>query len=172
MGRSGTFGACAPEVKARRWLGWSVPVGATRLRIPSPPFNVCQKHTMPCAHSIDSIFPMSNIRDHLPLTPLAFEVLLALSTSELHGYAIMRAVEERSRGTLRMHAGTLYRALARMVDAGLLEELDGVAGEGDDDRRRVYRLTRLGREVARAEAVRLESQVGSARAFGLLGKTG
>jgi len=117
---------------------------------------------------------ISDVADRLPLTPLEFEVLLALSDADLHGYAIMRTVEDRSGGLVSVHAGTLYRALARLVDSGLLEERDDApdrAGE-PNDRRRVYRLTRLGRAVARAEAERLESQVGSARAFGLLGGTG
>lgn len=112
---------------------------------------------------------MSAIEDHLPLTPLAFEILLALAPGERHGYAIMQAVEERAGGSVSLHAGTLYRALARLVDAGLLEELDEAPEPDTDARRRYYRLTGLGERVARAEATRLESQVGSARAYGLLG---
>jgi DNA-binding PadR family transcriptional regulator len=112
---------------------------------------------------------MSEVDDHLPLTPLAFEVLLALAPHERHGYAIMRAVEERAGGAISLHAGTLYRALARLVETGLLEEVDPPAEPDHDERRRYYRLTGLGSRVARAEALRLESQVGSARSYGLLG---
>ena len=117
---------------------------------------------------------MPSVTDHLPLTPLAFETLLALAPGDRHGYAIMQDVEERSGGALTLHAGTLYRALARLVESGLIEEVDAPAAEdaGSDARRRYYRLTRLGRRVAAAEARRLESQVGSARAFGLLGERG
>lgn len=107
--------------------------------------------------------------DHLPLTPVAFEILLSLTEGERHGYAIMRAVHERTGGASVLHAGTLYRALARFVEAGLLEELDERPEPGSDERRRYYRLTPLGRRVAAAEARRLESQVGAARAHGLLG---
>lgn len=107
--------------------------------------------------------------DLLPLTPVAFEILLSLSGEDRHGYAIMRAVEDRSTGVTNLHAGSLYRALARLVDTGLIKELDAPATE-TDERRRYYRLTKLGRRVAAAEAHRLESQVGAARAFGLLGE--
>ena len=113
--------------------------------------------------------PTPDIDSYLPLTPIAFEILLALSNRERHGYAIMRAMEERSDGAISLHAGTLYRALARLVDSGLLEEVEEAPDPDPDERRRYYGLTGLGRRVARAEAERLASQVGSARAFGLLG---
>ncbi len=106
----------------------------------------------------------------LPLTPVAFEILLSLTEENRHGYAIMRAVEERAAGRGRLHAGSLYRALARLLDSGLIEERDPPLEE-TDERRRYYRLTRLGRRVAVAEARRLESQVGAARDLGLLGET-
>jgi len=110
----------------------------------------------------------ANPRDLLPLTTVAFEVLLALSGGQRHGYAIMRAIQERTGGPA-MHAGTLYRALARLVETGLIAEIEEGAQPGEDERRRYYRLTRLGREVAAAEAHRLEAQVSAARAQGLLG---
>ena len=94
----------------------------------------------------------TNPEDMLPLTPVAFEVLLALTAGAAHGYAILRAVEARSAGTVSLHAGR--------------------AEEGGDERRRYYALTPLGRSVARAEALRLEAQVGAARAHGLLGGAG
>lgn len=104
----------------------------------------------------------------LPLTPVAFEILLSLSGEDRHGYAIMQAVEERTRGATRLHAGSLYRALARLMDKGLLSEVEDSEGDGSDERRRYYRLSALGRLVAAAEARRLEDQVGAARAHGLL----
>jgi DNA-binding PadR family transcriptional regulator len=104
----------------------------------------------------------------LPLTPVAFDILLALHEGEAHGYAIMRSVEERSGGPSNLHAGTLYRALSRLVDTGLIEELEEPP-EASDERRRYYRVTRLGRRVAAAEARRLDAQLGAARAHGLLG---
>lgn len=100
----------------------------------------------------------------LPLTPVSFEILLALADGEQHGYSIMREVERRSSGTVTLHAGTLYRALARLLESGLIEELDERPDPThDDERRRYYRMTDRGRAVARAEAVRLESQLSAAR---------
>ena len=103
----------------------------------------------------------------LPLTAVVFEILLSLAAGERHGYAVMREVSERTGAPLR--PGTLYRALSRLLDEGLVEELDGSqADASQDDRRRNYRLTALGLAVARAEARRLQEQVGHARARRLL----
>ena len=100
----------------------------------------------------------------LPLTPVAFEILLALAEGEQHGYSIMREVNRRSNGAVTLHPGTLYRALARLLESGLLEELDERPRPAEDDeRRRYYRMTKVGLAVARAEALRLESQLSSAR---------
>lgn len=84
-----------------------------------------------------------------PLKPADFHVLLALAPAPLHGYAIMKAVERESGGEVRLEIGSLYRLLARMLASGAIEEAGG------DERRRVYRLSRLGRRVLKAEAVRL-----------------
>ena len=100
----------------------------------------------------------------LPLTAVVFEILLALADGERHGYDVMQDVERRTNGRIALHAGTLYRALSRLLDQGLIEELDERPDSGtDDERRRYYRLTPLGRAVARAEADRLRSQVSAAR---------
>jgi DNA-binding PadR family transcriptional regulator len=105
----------------------------------------------------------------LPLTPVAFEILLALAGGDRHGYAILRDIEERASGRISPHPGTLYRAINRLMESGLLVELDErPAPELDDERRRYYRLTELGREVAVAEARRLEGQLLVARARKLL----
>jgi DNA-binding PadR family transcriptional regulator len=103
----------------------------------------------------------------LPLTPVAFEILLALADAERHGYSIMQEVEQRSNGTVILHAGTLYRALARLLEHELIEELDERPAD-DDERRRYYRLTARGIAVARAEAARLSGQLAAARARRLL----
>ncbi|NKB86643.1 MAG: PadR family transcriptional regulator [Acidobacteria bacterium] len=101
----------------------------------------------------------------LPLTPVAFEILLALAPGERHGYAIMREVEERSEGRITLHPGTLYRALGRLVDEGLIEELAArPSPDRGNERRRFYGITELGHDVAAAEAERLESQLAAARA--------
>ncbi len=110
-------------------------------------------------------------QDVLPLTPTALEILLALADGECHGYSIMRSVEERTDGRLTLHAGTLYRALARLLDSGLIEELDERPAE-DDERRRYYRLSAFGIRVADAEIQRLTSQVKAARLRRLLRKAG
>jgi DNA-binding PadR family transcriptional regulator len=91
---------------------------------------------------------------HLPLTPLSLAVLLALAEEERHGYAILKAVARESEGRVKAGTGTLYAALQRMVDEGLVEESGG-AEPGDDARRRYYAITTLGRRVAAAEVRRL-----------------
>ena len=98
----------------------------------------------------------------LPLTPVVLEIALALAAGERHGYEIMQDVERRTEGRIVLHPGTLYRALARLLEQALIEELEERRGD-DDERRRYYRLTPLGRAVARAEVARLASQVSAAR---------
>lgn len=105
----------------------------------------------------------------LPLTPVAFEILLALADGEQHGYSIMREVAQRSDGAITLHPGTLYRALARLLESGLIDELDERPDPAhDDERRRYYRLTDRGIAVGRAEAERLASQLAAARSRKLL----
>lgn len=99
----------------------------------------------------------------LPLTAVAFEILLTLSDGDCHGYHIMQDVDRRTNGAIVLHPGTLYRALARLLDEALIEERDD-RPTGDDARRRYYRLTRFGRSVLAAEASRLEQQVRQAKA--------
>ena len=103
----------------------------------------------------------------LPLTPVAFEILLALADGDRHGYSILQEVESRSGGAVSLHAGTLYRALARLLESELIEELEAT-NPNDDERRRYYRLTSRGVAVARAEVGRLEGQLAAARTRRLL----
>ena len=91
----------------------------------------------------------------LPLTPLSFHILLALADADRHGYGIIKEVRERTDGEMNPGAGTLYAALQRMLDERLIAETDDRPPVGDDERRRYYRLTEIGRQVARAEALRL-----------------
>jgi DNA-binding PadR family transcriptional regulator len=110
-----------------------------------------------------------NLAAFVPLTPVSFEILLALAGSEQHGYAVMLDIERRTNGGISLHAGSLYRALNRLLEAGLIEELDERPEPDDDDeRRRYYRLTAKGLAVARGEARRLELQVEAARQRRLL----
>src|SRR3954469_22989731 len=99
----------------------------------------------------------------LPLTPVVLEIALALAQGERHGYEIVQDVERRTNGQIVLHPGTLYRALGRLLDQRLIEELDERPAPEDDERRRYYRLTPLGQQVARAEVERLASQVSAAR---------
>jgi DNA-binding PadR family transcriptional regulator len=110
---------------------------------------------------VDEITPL------LPLPSATFHILLALAEGDRHGYAIMQDVEARTGGELRLSAGTLYRSIHRMLEQGLIVETrDRPAPEDDDERRRYYRMTPFGRDVARAEASRLAELVRMARAAG------
>ena len=113
--------------------------------------------------------PNPNVDRFLPLTPVAFEILLALADAPKHGYDVMVAIEERTGGRLSLNPGTLYRALDRLREEGLLEtDARRIAGV----ERRVFSLSRLGAKVAAAEAARLADQVSAARAVRLLARGG
>jgi len=98
--------------------------------------------------------------------------MVALGDDELHGYAIMREVRHRTQGQRRIAPGTLYRSLRQMHERGLLEESEERPEPClDDERRRYYRLTDLGKKVALAEVERLEGLVGTARSKGFVPRT-
>lgn len=106
----------------------------------------------------------------LPLTPAVFHILLALADQDRHGYAIILDIAERTDGAMRLGTGTLYTAISRLLEQGLIEEPDErPAAEEDDERRRYYRLTPYGRDVANAEARRLAALVKMARSRGITG---
>jgi DNA-binding PadR family transcriptional regulator len=109
--------------------------------------------------------------DLLPLTPPVFHILLALADEERHGYGIMQDVARQTNDALQLGPGTLYGCLKRMLAAGLVEESDERPDpELDDERRRYYRMTALGRKTVRAEASRLAGAVSAANArLGLAG---
>ena len=106
----------------------------------------------------------SNTTTHAPLTPAVFHILLALADGKLHGYAIMRAVEETTAPSVKMGPGTIYGSLQRMEDAGLVEDCGSVEG----GKRRLYGMTRLGRKTLEAESTRLARLTEMARAKGLV----
>ncbi len=107
------------------------------------------------------------VDDLLPLPPATFHILMALAEEDRHGYAIIQDVSRRTRGEVTIGAGTLYRSIQRMLEQGLIVETrERPAPELDDERRRYYRITRLGTDVARAEARRLAGLVRLARASG------
>jgi DNA-binding PadR family transcriptional regulator len=94
------------------------------------------------------------------MTEQGFHILIALAERDLHGYAIMQDVAARTTGKLRLSPGTLYGSIKRLLEQGLIVELEA------DDRRRYYRLTPRGRELAKAEASRLMELVDQARQYG------
>lgn len=100
------------------------------------------------------------------LTPLTFEILLALADESRHGYGIIKEIELRSGPASAPSTGALYLALRRMQGDGLIEESAPEAGE--DARRKYYRLTAKGRDHAEAESLRLAALVASAREKKLL----
>ena len=107
---------------------------------------------------------------YLPLTPAAFHVLLALADGPKHGYLVMKEVEERTGGEVRLSTGTLYGLIKRFLDDEVIVELP--AEDDGNERRRPYKLTPFGRQVARAEALRLEQLVTAARGVRLLPERG
>ncbi len=108
------------------------------------------------------------LEEHLPLTPAVLDIVVALGAEEMHGYAIMQEVRRRTGGRRRLAPGTLYRSLRQMQERGLVAESEERPEAGlEDERRRYYRLTELGRMVAVAEIERLEGVVRAARSNGL-----
>jgi len=103
--------------------------------------------------------------DFLPLPTAAFHILVALADGDRHGYAIMQDIAERTCGSIRMSPGTLYGAISRLLEQGLISELPG-----QDDRRRSYRIAAFGRAVAVADAKRMSEMLRQARATGLVPK--
>lgn len=107
--------------------------------------------------------------DHLPVRPVEFEILLTLAHGERHGYAILQETGARSGGALRLETGTMYRALRRLVEGGLVTPTERRPSDHPgDERRRYYAITPLGRLVAAAEAARMARLVAAARISGLL----
>ena len=107
--------------------------------------------------------------DLLPLPPAVFHILVSLAEGDRHGYAIIQDVAARSDGTVKLGPGTLYRSIQRMLEQDLIiETATRPARDEDDERRRYYRISPLGRQVAAAEAERLAGLVRLARATGLI----
>jgi DNA-binding PadR family transcriptional regulator len=108
---------------------------------------------------------------YLPLTPAIAHILLALADRDRHGYGIMQEVERITDGAVRMGPGTLYGTIKRMIAGGLIDEADERPDpELDDERRRYYRATPLGRAVLDAETSRMATLVSAARAKRVRGR--
>ena len=96
----------------------------------------------------------------LPLSLPIFHMLLSLTEGERHGYALKRAILQRTGGKLNLGSGALYGSINKMIEAGLIEESEERPDPHlDDERRRYYRITSLGQRVVEAEAVRLRNLV-------------
>jgi DNA-binding PadR family transcriptional regulator len=112
--------------------------------------------------------PRSDLAErHLPLSEPVFQILLSLIEQELHGYAVIQDVRERTGGDVDLTASTLYAAVKRLLDAELIKEVK-TRQPDDDPRRRYYQITPLGLDVARLEAARLERTLRMARAKRLM----
>ena len=105
----------------------------------------------------------NEIEHLLPLTPVVFHILLTLTDGPRHGYAVMQEVNRRSQDRVGLGPGTLYGAIQRMEDAGLLAKAEAPAGEKAEGRRRYYAMTDRGRRALLAETERLESLVSYVR---------
>jgi DNA-binding PadR family transcriptional regulator len=113
--------------------------------------------------------PDDDVERFLPLPTAVFHILVALADRDRHGYSIMQDVGARTEGKVVLSAGTLYTAIRRMLEQGLIEELrESPDPDSGDERRRYYRLTQFGRDVAVAEARRLSSMLEQARATKLI----
>src|SRR5215468_406309 len=111
--------------------------------------------------------PVLAAESFLPLPRDTFHILVSLADRDRHGYSVMQDVAERTDGALRLSPSSLYSAIKRLLEQGLIKELaERPDPEHDDERRRYYALTRLGRKVAMAEARRLEQLLRDARATG------
>jgi DNA-binding PadR family transcriptional regulator len=98
--------------------------------------------------------------DPTPLSPTYFHILLSLGDGERHGYALKREIAARTGGKINLGPGVLYGSINRMLELRWIEESDDRPDPHlDDERRRYYRITSLGRKVARAEAVRMKDLV-------------
>jgi DNA-binding PadR family transcriptional regulator len=109
----------------------------------------------------------------LPLPAATFHILIALTDADRHGYGIMQEVAQRTGGRTRLNPGTLYTTIQRLLDKGLIVELsERPDPEGDDERRRYYRLTPAGRRLAQLELSRLAEMVALGRRAGLATEEG
>ncbi len=115
--------------------------------------------------------PADDINSFLPLSTAVFHVMVALADEDRHGYAIIKDIAARTNGAEQLGAGTLYAILKRLLEDEWIVEVKGGDAASDDQRRRYYRLTPLGRRVARAEVERLERASAMARSTRLFGRT-
>jgi DNA-binding PadR family transcriptional regulator len=131
----------------------------------------------PATRSVDPAPGSPDPATVLPLNPVDLQILLVLGQGDLHGYGLMKAVEEQSGGRVRLEVGSLYRVIKRLLGSGLIEESsDGPPDQGSaggasrgPKPRRFYRISEFGRAAAAAEASRLAEVVQTARSLALIG---
>ncbi len=127
---------------------------------------------MLCAYNGQRMAEKEPIDTLLPLQPTSFHILLSLAEEDRHGYAIIQDVAGRTNGEIKLSAGTLYRSIQRLQEQGLIvESKTRPAPEDDDERRRYYRITALGKAVAQAEVRRLHDLLRMARGCGVIPRT-
>src|SRR5919198_13273 len=120
-------------------------------------YTICAAHRSRSARDVVKVDRERGIDKHLPLRRVEFHILLSLAAGERHGYGIIRDIEARDEASVP-DIGTMYRALARMVEAGLIEaSARRPAPDSGDERRNYYRITSAGMRAARAEARRIEA---------------
>ncbi len=110
---------------------------------------------------------MNDTQDYLPVKSTVFLILLAIAEQPKHGYAITQEVYQRSGGTVDLGTSHLYRHLKKLLDDRIVEETEPARSD-DDPRRRYYRLTRLGRDVVRAESARLKALLEQSKRLGFV----
>ena len=143
--------------------------GAEYILVEAPVKPMCVTHVVALMRRISTVLDPA---DFLPLRPVELEILVTLAAGERHGYAIIQETEARTDGALRLETGTMYRALHRLVKTGLARPTARRAvDESDDERRRYYAITDLGRRVASAESARLARLVAAARSARFLPQT-
>jgi len=111
---------------------------------------------------------MKDPAEFLPVKSTVFLVLMAVADTPRHGYAIMQSVLERSGGRVNLGTGHLYRHIRRLLEDGLIEEVEPESVDRDDPRRRYYQLSEFGTEVVRAESARLKELVVESRKMGFV----
>ena len=124
---------------------------------------------MQYAYNKSRMTEKESIDELLPLQPTSFHILLSLADEDRHGYAIIQDIARRTNGEIKLSAGTLYRSIQRLQEQGLIiENRTRPAPEEDDERRRYYRLTPLGKAAAHAEVRRLHELLKMARGCGVV----
>ena len=133
--------------------------------LPAEPVHMIESIIDYSEHRCAAMSSVLDVDATLPLRPVDFHILLVLTDGELHGYGIVKEIEARSEGRIRLEPGNLYRYVRRLVEGGMAEPAERKASvDTSDERRRYYRVTPFGRRVLAAEAMRMRTLVAAAEA--------